>query len=171
MVKFVLLGNGGVGKTTIRKVYLGEGFSESYKMTIGADLSVLRQGNMIMQIYDLAGQTGYRLIRSSYYFGAQGAILVFAVDRRDSMNDMEHWLHELYSQVSLEVPVVVVGNKVDLRESIPNCVTREEAEIKVGELQEKYPAIVTYIETSAKEELNVDIIFEKLIHHILNPTA
>ena len=76
--KICLLGEGAVGKTALRQRYLGEGFKQSYAMTIGADFAVKRvtidNQEFISQIWDLAGQVRFSSVREVYYRGAAGAL-------------------------------------------------------------------------------------------------
>ena len=71
LVKIVLAGDGAVGKTTLRRRYLGEGFQASYMMTIGADFAVKRVDiggkTITFQIWDLAGQPRFQMVRELYY--------------------------------------------------------------------------------------------------------
>ncbi|TFF83933.1 GTP-binding protein, partial [Candidatus Heimdallarchaeota archaeon] len=122
--KIVLLGNGAVGKTSLRQQYLGKGFKDGYSMTIGADFAVKRVelGHLVatFQIWDLAGQQRFDVVRSVYYRGSSGALLVFDVSNPQSFNNLPSWLNELtknnYDRI---VPLVLIGNKTDLRGSVP----------------------------------------------------
>ncbi|MHA1533051.1 MAG: Rab family GTPase [Candidatus Heimdallarchaeota archaeon] len=142
--KIVLLGDGAVGKTSIRQQYLGKGFKEGYSMTIGADFCVKRVelSTMIItfQIWDLAGQQRFDVVREVYYRGSSGALLVFDVSNASSFENLPAWLNELtknnYERI---VPIVLIGNKTDLR---------------------------GYLETSAKTGLNVDEAFMLLSKQI-----
>ena len=84
--KITLLGDGAVGKTSLRKTYLGEGFKDGYSMTIGADFAVKRlridDQDFVAQIWDLAGQQRFSAVREVYYRGTSGCLLVFDISRR-----------------------------------------------------------------------------------------
>ncbi|MHA2253450.1 MAG: ADP-ribosylation factor-like protein, partial [Candidatus Kariarchaeaceae archaeon] len=70
--KVVLLGDPSVGKTSIRKRYLGEGFKHTYSMTLGADFAIKRINNTVLQVFDLAGNPFFQTVRELYYHGTQG---------------------------------------------------------------------------------------------------
>ena len=92
LIKLVLAGDGAVGKTTLRRRYLGEGFQSSYMMTIGADFAVKRVdigGRQItFQIWDLAGQQSFKLVRGSFYSGAFAALLCFDLTNQVSFDNL-----------------------------------------------------------------------------------
>ena len=132
LVKIVLAGDGAVGKTTLRRRYLGEGFQASYLMTIGADFAVktvdVRDRTIKFQLWDLAGQPRFQVVREMYYRGALGGLLVFDVTRWDSFKNLPHWLEELWrSNGRGAVPVVLVGNKTDLRMDGPDFISEDES--------------------------------------------
>ena len=87
--KVVLVGEPRVGKTSIRRRYLGKGFSQNYMVTLGADFAIKRIKNSAIQIWDLAGQAVYKHVRDGYYQGAQGIILVFDVIQPETFERLE----------------------------------------------------------------------------------
>jgi small GTP-binding protein len=169
--KTVLLGEGGVGKTALRYRYLGQGFKENYSMTIGADFAVKRQemaaGDVTAQIWDLAGQPQFANVRSVYYKGAVGALLVFDITRPDTYKILPTWLNELiqHNNETL-VPVVLIGNKADLRGSSEDEVPFEAAAEYAKALSDWSGYSVPYLETSAKSGHNVDLAFVQLFNNI-----
>ncbi|MHA1214728.1 MAG: GTP-binding protein [Candidatus Hodarchaeales archaeon] len=170
LMKIVLAGDGAVGKTALRERYLGKGFSSNYMMTIGADFALkeaqIRDKNIKFQIWDLAGQPRFGTVRSVYYYGCLGALLLFDVTRPDTFTNLESWLDEIFKHNGKGmIPVVLLGNKVDLREQFPNHVTDAQAEEFAAKLSEKtmeqgFP--VKYMPTSAKTGLNVSAAFDML---------
>jgi len=176
LVKIVLAGDGAVGKTTLRRRYLGEGFQASYLMTIGADFAVKTVdvgGRTIkFQIWDLAGQPRFQIVREMYYRGALGGLLVFDVTRWDSFKNLPLWLEELWRSNGRGcVPVVFVGNKIDLRTDDADSI-QEEYGVKysqdVSNVTNQYGFSVSYIETSAKTGELVDNAFQVLGTNILS---
>ena len=101
--KIVIIGDGGVGKTSIRSKFLGKGLKTSYIETIGADFStktvlVETKKNSIpitFQIWDLAGQPKFEKIRQLFYEGSQGIIFVFDLSRLDSLENIKLWGSEV----------------------------------------------------------------------------
>lgn len=164
--KVVLLGDGAVGKTSMRQQYLGKGFKEGYSMTIGADFCVKRVelSNMVVtfQIWDLAGQQRFDVVREVYYRGSSGALLVFDVSNPRSFENLPSWLNELtknnYDRI---VPIVLIGNKTDLRGTVP-CLPKEAGQQYASALTSWTGFEVPYLETSAKTGLNVDQAFALL---------
>lgn len=163
--KVILLGDGSVGKTSLRHMFLGDGFREKYSMTIGADFAVKRFKDVTIQIWDLAGQARFKTVREVYYQGAVGAIVVFDVTRPDTFKSVPDWLKELLKNNKNQIiPTVLVGNKVDLREL--KGVTTEDGEKYAQALSKWSGTDVHYIETSAKMDINVKETFEKLLQEM-----
>ena len=170
LMKIVLAGDGAVGKTALRERYLGKGFSSNYMMTIGADFAlkeaIIREKSIKFQIWDLAGQPRFGTVRSVYYYGCLGALLVFDVTRPDTFTNLESWIEEIFKHNGKnEIPVVLLGNKADLRDQFPNHVTDSQAEEYAAKLSERtqragFP--VRYMSTSAKTGLNVSAAFDML---------
>lgn len=165
LYKICLLGDGGVGKTSLRKRFLGKGFQSGYILTIGADFAVQNlQINDIQykfQIWDLAGQQRFSAVRALYYKGSHGAILVFDQTRMDSLYNLVKWKDELFSNVGRQIPYIILGNKSDL----PSILSQEEIEKFVSKSQSEerdVPFVIKYLKTSAKSGLNVTEAFEEL---------
>ena len=104
-----------------------------------------------LQIWDTAGQERFRTITSSYYRGAQGIIVVYDVADKESYNNVKQWLHEIDRYASEDVKKLLVGNKCDLVDK--RQVTYEEAVEEAAEMG------TTFLETSAKNKLNVEEAF------------
>ena len=175
MVKIVLLGDGAVGKTTLRNTFMGEGFTGEYLMTIGADFSTKQVAvnvagtkyEILFQIWDLAGQKRFGSIRSLYYSGASGVLLVYDITRPETYENTIHWLIEVTKNIDVKVPppVILLANKIDLREDYPDALTTKEEDILAGILPKYYDKNIVkipYYETSAKIGTNVELAFQKL---------
>ena len=96
--KLTLIGEGAVGKTSIRQKYMGRGFTGEYLKTIGADFASKTveitdtSGDVvksIFQIWDLAGQVEFKAVRASFYGGCQGVLLVFDLTRKETMDKLK----------------------------------------------------------------------------------
>lgn len=176
-MKICLLGDGAVGKTALRERYLGKQFSSGYVMTIGADFAVKQtritteegKKDVKFQIWDLAGQPRFNSVRELYYKGSHGGLLIFDITRRDSFVNLNNWIDELFENSGRgATPVTVLGNKVDLRNEVDDCVTRSEALEFTENLKNSFQfnCDIPYLETSAKTGENVDESFSKLAHNI-----
>ena len=166
--KTVLLGDGGVGKTSLRKRYLGLGFQYSYNMTIGADFGVknvdLDGEQVVSQVWDLAGQPRFANIREVYYRGSTGAILVFDKTRPSTFASLPTWIDELLKNNDNRIlPMVIVGNKTDIERDFPNSVKFRQATKYAKELSKWAGFQIPYVETSAKGENSVDSVFRSVL--------
>ena len=117
-VKIVMLGDGGVGKTSLVLRYTKNTFESTYKRSIGATFAVKRiemEGNpMNLLIWDLAGQPSFDTVRTHYYKGAQAALLVFDLTRRETFEGLNQW-YDRFAEFSPDAIIVLVGNKQDLQ--------------------------------------------------------
>jgi len=168
MFKAVLIGDAAVGKTSIRRKYLGKGFISSHIATIGVDFAkkTVNIDDQLVQIviWDLAGQEGYGKVRAHYYQGCSALILVYDITNRDSFNNASAWLTESYKHVEEIPPIAVLANKADLRtpENIADLVTSEEGAVFAKALCEKLDVPTLFFETSAKNGENIQKSFTEL---------
>ena len=172
--KIILVGDGAVGKTSLRKSFMGASFKENYMMTIGADFSVkefpvntIHGANILQyQIWDLAGQQSFKAVRGLYYGGTNGVLLVYDITNRTSFANVKHWLTELKNQSASPLPpVVVIANKTDLQNVADHPVEKTEAQESIRQLSSFYwgdtdgTIGIPLLETSAKTGENVDKAF------------
>ena len=166
--KVCLIGDGYVGKTSIRREYLKEGFKRSYIPTLGVDFaqkSLLFEGNPTnLVIWDIAGQVAFANLRRRYYEGSSGIILVYAVNDRTSFDSASKWLVEAHGFMDQLPPLMIVGNKTDLRHNLPpgEAITTEEGKAFAEKTAERLGTRAVFIETSAKTGKNIDATFEAL---------
>ena len=166
--KICVVGNGGVGKTSMVLRYCENSFKESYLMTIGSNFSTKSvelanypQLQVKLQLWDLAGQKHFSFVRPPFYRGASGIIYVFDLTRRSSFSDLLEWREEV-EKVIMHKPCLVVGNKLDLAQQGQREVAQQDGEAVKYEMH-----AMKYIETSAKEGDSVAEIFEVLTLEIL----
>ncbi|HKZ40444.1 MAG TPA: Rab family GTPase, partial [Candidatus Hodarchaeales archaeon] len=124
-LKLTILGEPAVGKTSLRKRYLGQGFSTEYLATLGADFAIhssITSGVEIrFQIWDIAGQMKFNTITKSFFIGSQASMVVFDVTNR-SIDSVLGWIRELWTfNGKGKIPVVVIGNKIDLRNEVESA--------------------------------------------------
>jgi small GTP-binding protein len=176
VLKVVLIGDGGVGKTAIRERYLGKGFDSQYVLTIGADFAMkddfVNGTNLKYQIWDLAGQERFDGVREVYYKGALGALLVFDVSRPESYFNIPKWVKELWGNNGRsKVPLILVANKIDLRSVDIETISSEQGRMmaeKLTNLTSPEGFACHYIETSAKTGVKIDDVFSLLGETIIN---
>ncbi|MHA1910877.1 MAG: Rab family GTPase [Candidatus Kariarchaeaceae archaeon] len=164
--KIVLLGNPAAGKTSLIARYMTNKFTQSYSITVGTNISMksvrFDTKEIQMAIWDLAGQDSFDSVRHLYYKGARGCVLIFDLTRRETLDSIKDWHAALVkdSFVKSRIPVVIVGNKLDL--AAQREVTSEEAQIVADELG------ATYYEASAKTGKTVEEFFTKIAHDIID---
>jgi GTPase SAR1 family protein len=116
----------------------------------------------------LAGQQRFSVVREGYYLGCKGALLVFDVSRPDTYYNIPNWIAELVENIGdyNPVPLVLVGNKTDLRGEVGTFVSREQAEEYAQELSDWAEMEIPYLESSAKTGLNIELVFNALLGNI-----
>jgi small GTP-binding protein len=164
MRKVVMIGAGGSGKTALVNRFLTQKFSAQYIVTIGSQFAVKtvavkdnngRNVRVKLLVWDLAGQQRFDFIRSSYYQGSKGALLVFDVTRKSTYMELPKWIEETENALNKRIPIVLLANKVDLEDE--RVITKE---MCIEFLQEYN--IQGYLETSALTGTNVDEAFQQL---------
>jgi Ras-related protein Rab-1A len=164
LFKLLLIGDSGVGKSSLLHRFADDIYTDSYISTIGVDFKIktMNVGDKMvkLQIWDTAGQERFRTITSSYYRGAQGIIVVYDITDLESFNNVKQWLSEIDRYASENVDKLLVGNKSDLEPA--RQVTKAMAEEFAESLQ------VKCIETSAKESSNVDDAFRSMAFTIMS---
>uniref|UniRef100_A0A3P9AX19 Ras-related protein Rab n=1 Tax=Maylandia zebra TaxID=106582 RepID=A0A3P9AX19_9CICH len=166
LFKVLVIGDLGVGKTSIIKRYVHQIFSQHYRATIGVDfaLKVLQwDSNTVirLQLWDIAGQERYGNMTRVYYREAVGALVVFDVTRASTFDAVLKWKDDLDSKVTLNhgrpVPAVLLANKSDQLVS-----QQPQLDIFCRE-----NGFVGWFETSAKENTNIEEAARCLVEHIL----
>lgn len=155
LIKLLVIGDSGVGKSCILSRFVDDTFSPSFVTTIGIDFKIKTMeidGKYYkLQIWDTAGQERFRTITNAYYRGAMGIILVYDVTNTKSFQNVRQWIHNIDQNTDSVVSKILVGNKCDSNDQ--RTVTKNMLE----EEAKKYD--IPYIEVSAKNNINVDNIF------------
>jgi Ras-related protein Rab-7A len=167
LLKVIILGDSGVGKTSLMNQYVNKKFSNQYKATIGADFltkEVMVDDRLItMQIWDTAGQERFQSLGVAFYRGADSCVLVFDVNVAKTFENLDSWRDEFLIQAGPRdpdnFPFVVLGNKIDLDS---RTIAQKRA---VAWCQAK--GNVPYFETSAKEAINVEQAFQVIARNAL----
>ena len=154
LYKLLMIGDSGVGKSSLLLRFASDQFEDSYMTTVGLDFKIRTvevDGKVVkLQMWDTAGQERFRTITSSYYRGAQGIVVVYGLDDKKSFENVKQWVELIDRYAGEGVVKLLVGNKCDVE---ARQVTREEAEKFAEELK------MRYMETSAKTGENVEETF------------
>lgn len=117
--KLVLVGDGGTGKTTFVKRHITGEFEKKYIATLGVEVHPLKFftnfGCLQFNCWDTAGQEKFGGLRDGYYIQGQCAIIMFDVTSRVTYKNVPNWHRDLV-RVCENIPIVLCGNKVDVKE-------------------------------------------------------
>ncbi|MFW9881898.1 MAG: GTP-binding protein [Candidatus Thorarchaeota archaeon] len=164
--KLSLVGDGGVGKTSMVQRYVNDYFAEDYKATIGTFISKKEvkfaemETSVRFVIWDLAGQQQFQRIWPDYLTDSNAGIIVFDITDRKSFENVKKW-YDLITRVGRPTLVsILCGNKLDLKDK--RVISPEEGKALARELG------IFYMETSAKEDIHIDDVFEWIALQILD---
>ena len=158
--KFLVLGEGKIGKTSLIERYINKTFKSNYIATIGMDIRRKRleinNKEVDISITDTAGQERFRSITKMFYKGADGILVGFDLTDRNTFEQVNYWISQIEENSSKDYPIslVLFRNKCDNVEDIK--VSEEDIE----KLKEKYK--LTFYKTSAKDGTNVQNAFQHL---------
>jgi small GTP-binding protein len=163
IIKLTMLGEAGVGKTSLVYRFLENKFRENYKATLGVNLlkkemDLGEQGEVSAQIWDLGGQESFKSLRQLYLEGANGALLIFDRTNKKSFKKLDEWIQS-FQEARGKQPLLLVGNKSDLENKIK--IGEEEA----SELANQHDMDMIF--TSAKTGRNVEEAFINLTKKIV----
>nr|pir hypothetical protein C18A3.6 - Caenorhabditis elegans [Caenorhabditis elegans] len=167
MFKLLIIGNSSVGKTSFLFRYCDDSFTSAFVSTVGIDFkvkTVFRGDKRVkLQIWDTAGQERYRTITTAYYRGAMGFILMYDITNEESFNSVQDWCTQIKTYSWENAQVVLVGNKCDMdSERVVSMDRGRQLADQLG---------LEFFETSAKENINVKAVFEKLVEIICDKMA
>jgi len=154
--KITLFGPGGVGKTSLLLRYIKEYFSEDLKKTIGSNFLIkdidIDGKSVRLLLWDIGGQAQFHKLRTIYFKGSNAALGVYDVTSPQTLLKIPGWVSSIKKTVKKNIPMVLIGNKVDL--------AREVDESEAEDLAKRLSC--EYLETSAKTGENVEVAFEKI---------
>jgi Ras-related protein Rab-8A len=164
LVKLLLIGDSGVGKSCLLLRFSEDSFTSSFITTIGIDFKIKKimvENKLVkLQIWDTAGQERFRTITSAYYRGAMGILLLYDVTDEASFNNIRNWMRNIEQHASDNVNKILVGNKSDMAK-----VNRAVPYAKGKALADEYG--VLFFETSAKENINVEEVFTAIAKNVM----
>ncbi|TFG02930.1 MAG: GTP-binding protein [Promethearchaeota archaeon] len=165
--KICIFGEAGVGKTSLTYRYISNRFKDDTKLTLGVDIVahdiVLGSNRIKLQIWDFGGEERFRVFLPAYVRGSSGAIFMYDITRKNTLDNIAEWLSVFKNNVEDEeenIPILCVGGKTDLEEE------REVDVEDVKPLIQKYD-LYGVTECSAKTGENVQKIFESISYEIL----
>ncbi|MHA1231365.1 MAG: Rab family GTPase [Candidatus Helarchaeota archaeon] len=161
--KVVLLGDSGVGKTSIIDRYVNNRFKDKYQPTLGVDFLIkditINENKIKLIIWDIGGELQWRNKLNLYLNGADGAIIVFDLTRLDTFKSLKFW-HEKVITIAGKIPYIFVGNKLDLDKLRKVNLSQVTTFIK----RKSYPL---YLETSAKSGEKIEKLFTRISEEML----
>ena len=154
--KLIVIGDSGVGKSCLTNNAVKNVFDDSYNATVGFEFFTfnLKINDKVikLQIWDTCGQELYRSLITNFYRNSSLAIMVYAINSKESFENIEMWLRELRTHSNPDAKVFLIGNKIDLEKD--RKITKEE-----GEEFAKLNRLNFFIEASAKTGINAQNIF------------
>ena len=166
VIKLILIGDSWVGKTSLLGRFNNPATDYVLKThtTIGYDFSTkfFEQDDKIIQVHlwDTTGQEKYKSLVKTYYKRAMAAIWVYDITKYETFENAERWISDLRENGENNAEVIVVGNKVDLKEK--RMVSEEEGK----EFAKKHRAL--FIEASASTGKNVKTIFDYILNRVID---
>jgi small GTP-binding protein len=165
-IKIILCGAYDSGKTSLIMRFIKSRFASDYKLTVGVDILTkdveLDNGQICtLSIWDIGGQERFSFIRSTFYRGSAGALLVFDLSRAVTWDAIKNWRAEV-KLFAGDIPFILIGNKLELLQDVGEVIDREECR-KYAESQGG-----VYIETSSKNNIAVDEAFITLTKMIID---
>ncbi len=164
-IKVIIIGEAGVGKTSLVKKFVSGHFARDYRTSIGANLFVKELNlnsdiNVSIQIWDIAGQERWKKMRHLYYRGAHGALIVGDLTRGNTFEQLKEFWNQDLKNFCGEIPKILVVNKVDMDSNISNNDIEKLAQII---------NVKATIFTSAKNGQNVEKAFHQIAEEIVTP--
>ena len=158
--KVVLVGETGVGKTSIITQFIDETFQEDQQSTTGGTFStksvICDEGKILkFEIWDTAGQERYRSLTKMFYKDANAAILVYDITRKDSFEELKnYWAEQVKESSPQGIILIIAANKADLleNEAVDESIAREFAQ-QLGAI---------FVSTSAKNSSGINNLFEEI---------
>ena len=168
MLKVIILGCSGVGKTSLMNQFVNHKFSNQYKATIGADFLTKEVDvdgqTVVLQLWDTAGQERFQSLGVAFYRGADCCVLVYDITDQKSFDALDSWRDEFLIQASPRdpenFPFLVLGNKADMDSKRKVSKSRAQTWCKA-----KHE--IPHFETSAMDASHVDEAFMRIARDAL----
>lgn len=166
-LKVIVLGDSGVGKTSILNRFVRQEFSQSYRATVGADFLfkelTIDNKELSLQLWDTAGQERFQALGNAFYRGTDCCLLVYDITSLDSFENIKSWKQEFLERSGNEnsnFPIILLGNKCDCLNE--RKVSKEKAKEWASENK------LLFDEVSAKEDVGIESSFLQAARLCLN---
>ena len=163
--KIIIIGDSGVGKTSLSMRITKNLFEETPKTTVGFDIfkyvAKINELPIKLQIWDTCGLEEFSSVTPNLYKNASLAIIVYAIDNKKSFEHLENWKNLVKTHASPETLIFIVGNKKDLEKEDKRIIDAEKGEDFKNNNNYQF-----FIETSAKENIFVNELFQQAIIQI-----
>ena len=154
--KMIVIGDAGVGKSCLTAKATKDMFEETYSVTVGFEFMVfnvkINDTIVKLQIWDTSGQEIYRSLTSGFYRNASLAMMVYAIDNKESFNHIEYWLKEIKLLSNPDIKIFLIGNKADLEEE-------RQVKFNTAKTFKEENEINYFSEASAKNGINAKEVF------------
>lgn len=166
-LKILLTGSDAAEKSELITNFIKTKFKLDYQKNIGVEIFTKEveyepEKTALLSIWDIGGEKRFEFIRSTFYKGASGALLVFDLTREETYEEIKKWLAEIKKSTGKDFPLVLIGNKLDKIEEVGVHIDRDEARAFA-----KKEGII-YIETTTKSEELIENTFLKLARKIIS---
>ncbi len=166
-LKILLTGPDAAEKSKLITNFIKSKFKLDYKSTIGVeiftrDVEFEPGKNACLSIWDIGGEKRFEFIRSTFYKGASGALLVFDLTSEETYDEIKKWLSEIKKSTGKDFPLVLIGNKLDKIEEVGVHIDRDE--VRAFAKKEG----ITYIETTTKSGELIENTFLALARKIIS---
>ena len=163
--KIIIIGDSGVGKSSILKRAVKNTFDENYQATVGFEFLlmhfIVNDFKIKLQIWDTCGQEMYRSLVQGFYRNTSLAVLVYDISRMETYEGLDIWLKDIRSRLDSQVPIFIAGNKYDLEND--RKISSKDAQDFSKNRRTKY-----FTECSAKTGYNVENIFYEVAKYLYN---
>ena len=162
LLKYIIIGESGVGKSNILLQYIQGKFNTEYQTTIGVEFGAknvkIKDKFYRIQVWDTAGQECYKSITRAYYKNSVCALVVYDISRKETFENTSTWIEDCKTHSPKTVNIILIGNKSDLESQ--RQVTYEEGQ----ELANNNG--IKFYEASAKTGQNIEEIFSDSVNEI-----